>query len=199
MLLTRDTTGSQRGARWTPNSTGGLISVFPCPERKQTTQRREGSRTTRNRPYPVLKCSRRDGRTASRHHTAHRDFTERTRCVASRRPPGLGRLPLPISLRSPSPILAATFMPPRGRPTLVVLPPVNSSSVASLSSTSSCCAAAARRSLALSRLLLPAQLRPPRGVFWRPRVYQALLAARARTTLLTRPPQSHLPPSHIVA
>ena len=31
----------------------------------------------------------------------------------------LGRLPLSISLRSPSPILAATFMPPRGRPTLV--------------------------------------------------------------------------------
>ena len=27
LLLTRDTTGSQRGARWTPNSTGGLISV----------------------------------------------------------------------------------------------------------------------------------------------------------------------------
>ena len=28
LLLTRDTTGSQRGARWTPNSTGGLISVL---------------------------------------------------------------------------------------------------------------------------------------------------------------------------
>ena len=27
LLLTRDTTGSQRGARWNPNSTGGLISV----------------------------------------------------------------------------------------------------------------------------------------------------------------------------
>ena len=27
VLLTRDTTGSQRGARWTPTSTGGLISV----------------------------------------------------------------------------------------------------------------------------------------------------------------------------
>ena len=27
LLLTRDTTGSQRGARWAPNSTGGLISV----------------------------------------------------------------------------------------------------------------------------------------------------------------------------
>ena len=34
------------------------------------------------------------------------------------RPSGL---PLPISFRSLSPILAATFMPPRGRPTLVVL------------------------------------------------------------------------------
>ena len=30
--------------------------------------------------------------------------------------PTLGSLPLPISLRSLSPILAATFMPPRGRP-----------------------------------------------------------------------------------
>ena len=27
LLLTRDTTGSQRGARWTPTSTGGLISL----------------------------------------------------------------------------------------------------------------------------------------------------------------------------
>ena len=35
--------------------------------------------------------------------------------------PTLGSLPLPISLRSLSPILAATFMPPRGRPTLVVV------------------------------------------------------------------------------
>ena len=41
---------------------------------------------------------------------------------------GIGRLLLSISLRSPSPILAATFMPPRGRLTLVVLPPVASSS-----------------------------------------------------------------------
>ena len=32
-----DTTGSQRGARWNPNSTGGLISVYPVPsERKKT-------------------------------------------------------------------------------------------------------------------------------------------------------------------
>ena len=42
--------------------------------------------------------------------------------------PTLGSLPLPISLRSLSPILAATFMPPRGRPTLVVLSLVTSSS-----------------------------------------------------------------------
>ena len=34
--------------------------------------------------------------------------------------PTLGSLPLPISLRSLSPILAATFMPPRGRPRVVV-------------------------------------------------------------------------------
>ena len=52
----------------------------------------------------------------------------------SRRPPLGVRLFLPISLRSLSPILAATFMLPRGRPTLVVLSLVASSSVASLSS-----------------------------------------------------------------
>ena len=63
--------------------------------------------------------------------------------------PTLGSLPLPISLRSLSPILAATFMPPRGRPTLVVLSLVASSSVASLSSASFCDGAAACRSLAL--------------------------------------------------
>ena len=74
-------------------------------------------------------------------------------------------------------------MPPRGRPTLVVLPPVASSSVASLSSASSCDAAAACRSLALAAS--PAFRRN-----------SALLAAyfgpsslssspRARTTLLT--------------
>ena len=58
--------------------------------------------------------------------------------------PTLGCLPLPISLRSLSPTLAATFMPPRGRPTLVVLSLVTSSSVASFSSASSCDAAACR-------------------------------------------------------
>ena len=41
-------------------------------------------------------------------------------------------------------------MPPRGRPTLVVLPPVVSSSVAPLSSASFCSATAACRSLALA-------------------------------------------------
>ena len=51
--------------------------------------------------------------------------------------PTLGSLPLPISLRSLSPILAATFMPPRGRPTLVVLSLVTSSSDALFSSASS--------------------------------------------------------------
>ena len=66
--------------------------------------------------------------------------------------PTLGSLPLPISLRSLSPILAATFMPPRGRPTLVVLPLVASSSVASLSSASFCDDAAACRSIPCSRL-----------------------------------------------
>ena len=52
---------------------------------------------------------------------------------------------LPISLRSLSPILAATRMPPRGLPTLVVFPPVASSSVAPLSSASFCSATAACR------------------------------------------------------
>ena len=42
------------------------------------------------------------------------------------------------------------FMPPRGRPTLIVLPPVASSSVAPLSSASFCDAAVACRSLALA-------------------------------------------------
>ena len=58
----------------------------------------------------------------------HRDFKERgvMRYSSSRRPSfALWRGPplsnFPISLRSLSPILAATFMPPRGRPTLVVL------------------------------------------------------------------------------
>ena len=64
-------------------------------------------------------------------------------------------LSLPISLRSLSPTLAATFMPPRGRPTLVVLSLVASSSVASLSSATAsfCDGAAACRSLALASSL----------------------------------------------
>ena len=57
---------------------------------------------------------------------------------------------LRISFRSLSPLLAATFMPPRGRPTLVVLSLVISSSVASFSSASSCGAAACRSSLVLA-------------------------------------------------
>ena len=107
------------------------------------------------------------------------------RC-ASRRPPLGVRLFLSHFAVPRSPILAATFMPPRGRPTLVVLPPVASSSVASLSSASSCDAAAACRSLALAAS--PAFRRN-----------SALLAAyfgpsslssspRARTTLLTPTP-----------
>ena len=98
-------------------------------ERKQTTQGR-------------------DGRTVHRHHTG---ILRRGECGAIRHlPTTLGRLPLPISLRSLSPILAATLMPPRGLPTLVVLPPVASSSVAPLSSASFCSATAACRSLALA-------------------------------------------------
>ena len=65
------------------------------------------------------------------------------RWCASRRPPLGVRLFLSHFAVPRSPILAATFMPPRGRPTLVVLPPVASSSVASLSSASFCDGAAA--------------------------------------------------------
>ena len=73
-----------------------------------------------------------------------------------------------LPLRSPSPILAATFMPPRGRPTLVVLPPVVSSSVASLSSASSCDAAAACRSRALAASFASRRNSAllARGIFW---------------------------------
>merc|ERR1712086_317121 len=109
----------------------------------------------------------------------HRDVKER--CVVRWPSPTLGSLPLPISFRSLSPLLAATFTPPRGRPTLVVLSLVASSSVASLSSASSCAAAACRS------LVLAASF-----AFWRNSV---LLAAypgpsslssspRARTSLL---------------
>ena len=79
----------------------------------------------------------------------------------------LGRLPLPISLRSPSPILAATFMPPRGLPTLVVLSLVASSSVASLSSASSCDGAAACASGIHGKILLVACGRARRPGFYR--------------------------------
>ena len=71
----------------------------PRPERKKTDNPREGWED--GTPPP------------------HRDFKER--CVVRYPSPTLGSLPLPIPLRSLSPILAATFMPPRGRPTLVVL------------------------------------------------------------------------------
>ena len=86
-------------------------------------------------------------------------------------------------------------MPPRGLPTLVVLPPVASSSVAPLSPASFCIATAACRSLALAAF--PASRRS-----------SALLAAYfgpsslsssplARTTLLT-PTPNHLPTRHVV-
>ena len=100
----------------------------------------------------------------------HRDFKEGSVVLAVA--PTLGRLPLSISLRSLSPILAATFMPPRGRPTLVVLSLVASSSVASLSSASFCDGAAACRSLALASRRNSALL----AAYFGPRVYRALLA-----------------------
>ena len=109
-------------------------------ERKQTTQGR-------------------DGRTVHRHHTG---ILRRGECGASR------HLPLGVCLflslfavcrrfsLQPS-CHPVVLMPPRGLPTLVVLPPVASTSVAPLSSASFCSATAACRSLALavSRLLLP--------------------------------------------
>ena len=52
LLLTRDTKGAQRGARWNPNSTGGLISEGG-KRKKETKQTTQG----------------RDRRTARRHHT----------------------------------------------------------------------------------------------------------------------------------
>ena len=63
----------------------------------------------------------------------------------------------------------ATFVPPRGRPLLVVLSLVASSPVASLSSASFCDAAAAcRLPVPCSRcfLRLSAQLRPPCCISW---------------------------------
>ena len=62
----------------------------------------------------------------------------------------------------------ATFMPPRGRPTLVVLSLVISSSVASFSSASSCDTAACRSLVLAASFAFSAQLRPPRGVSWPP-------------------------------
>jgi len=95
----------------------------------------------------------------------HRDFKERSVVLAVAHP-WESASSLPISLRSPSPILAATFMPPRGRPTLVVLSPVASSSVASLSS-ASFCDDDARLPIPCSRGFsrLPAQLRSPRSTW----------------------------------
>merc|ERR1712086_1193070 len=126
----------------------------------------------------------------------HRDLKERSVVLAVAHPT-LGRLPLSISLRSPSPILAATFMPPRGRPTLVVLPPVASSSVASLSSV--CLILRRRRRLPIpcsrgfSRL--SAQLCPPRGIFWP----LEFIELSSRKDDSSDAHCDHLPPSHIVA
>ena len=120
--------------------------------------------------------------------------------LAVAHPIPFGRLPLSISLRSPSPILAATFMPPRGRPTLVVLAPVVSSSVASLSSASSCDAAAACLSLACSRgsRLLPpfgATLPSSRHIFWP----LEFIELSSRKDDSSDAHCDHLPPGHIVA
>ena len=115
----------------------------------------------------------------------HRDFKEGSVVLAVA--PTLGRLPLSISLRSLSPILAATFMPPRGRPTLVVLSLlVASSSVASLSSASFCDGAAACRSLALASSLAFRRSSALLAAYFGPSSLSS--SPRARTTLLTPTP-----------
>merc|ERR1711935_293470 len=111
--------------------------------------------------------------------------------------PTLGSLPLPISLRSLSPLLAATFMPPRGRPTLVVLPLVTSSSVSSLSSASSCDAAACR-SLVLAASFAfrrNSALLAGRGISW-PLESIELSSSKDDSSDAHC---DHLPPGHIVA
>ena len=62
---------------------------------------------------PKLKASPIPRHTRNLDPTAHTPRAHRAERSHSRLSPTLGRLPLPISLRSPSPILAATFMPPR--------------------------------------------------------------------------------------
>ena len=81
----------------------------------------------------------------------HNAVDAQCRTAACSFSPTLGRLPLPISLRSPSPILAATFMPPRGLPTLVVLSPVLFLSLCSVSSSDSSLSSASFPSLPLSQ------------------------------------------------
>ena len=89
----------------------------------------------------------------------------------------LGRPPLPISLRSLSPILAATFMPPRGRPLLVVLSLVASSSVASLSSLPRSATPPPPAGPLFSRPVAPFGAAPPSSLhILASRVYRALLA-----------------------
>jgi len=90
-----------------------------------------------------------------------------------------------LSSQSLSPTLAATFMPPRGRPTLVVLSLVASSSVASLSSASSCDARPPPADPLPSRLLPPLGATPAssRRILAPPSSLSS--SPRARTTLLT--------------
>ena len=73
-----------------------------------------------------------------------------------------------LSSHSPSPILAATFMPPRGRPTLVVLSPVAVDPLSHRSPLPRSATAPPPGPLPCSRSFsrLSAQLCPPRGIFW---------------------------------
>ena len=132
--------------------------TFFCIQPPRTREINKYSRQALPAPHPPLVAwtvvglgQQPDGQTPPRsegvHHTAHTHYLGTARllgisgelgrvrvcvCVCVAHPWASVRLFLPISLRSLSPILAATFMPPRGRPTLVVLSLVTSSSVASL-------------------------------------------------------------------
>ena len=123
--------------------------------------------------FNTMTTKGRDGRTVHRHHPG------RTSLIRLAAATGIGRLPLPISLCSPSPILAATFMPHRGRPP------------------SFCAAAAACRSLVLaaSFAFRSAQLRPPCCISW-PLESIELSSSKDESSDAHC---DHLPPSHVVA
>jgi len=141
------------------------------------------------------------GGMGGRHAATTQGFYIRRGCDALAVAPTLGRPPLPnpISLRSLSPIRAATFMPPRGRPLLVVLSLVASSPVASPSSRPLPLVLRRRRRLPLpcSRgfFRLSSQLCPSRGIFWP----LEFIELSSRKDDSSDAHCDHLPPGHIVA